>query len=154
MERLDLEALITKWEGDRSYLIEMLQDIQSHYNYLPREVIEELCTRLNVPITEVYHVATFFSAFSLEPKGRNIVQVCTGTACHVKGAPRIIDGLERELGLKPGETDKQLEFTVEAVRCIGCCGLAAVVVVNDDVHGAIRASSVPKLVAHYRNSGS
>jgi len=141
---------IEKWGSRTDFLIEILQDLQDEYRYLPVEVLTEVSKILEVPLNHIYEVATFYKAFSLEPKGKHCVNVCLGTACHVQGAMLLLGAFERELGLKMGETDKTMEFTLDAVRCIGCCGLAPVVTVNNDVHGKLTADRIPQVVDQYK----
>lgn len=145
-----LKTIIQRWDGRKDFLIEMLQDIQDEYHYLPREVLVELSRVLEIPLNQVYEAATFYKAFSLTPRGRFTVSVCQGTACHVQGAEPVLRALERELDIKLNETDRNLDFTLEAVRCLGCCGLAPVVMVNNDIHPKLKPSQVKKLVEKYR----
>jgi NADH:ubiquinone oxidoreductase subunit E len=142
--------IIRNWGSDQSFLVEMLQDVQGEYRYIPAEAVETIAREVNVSIGQVYHLATFFKGFSLEPRGEYVVSVCMGTACHVKGAPRIVDACCRELGIKEGETSADGRFTIETVRCLGCCGLAAVVTVNDELHGHVNAATVPRLLKRYK----
>lgn len=141
---------IAKWQHRKDFLIEILQDIQDEYHYLPLEALMEVSKILNIPLNHIYEVATFYKAFSLEPKGKYLVNVCLGTACHVQGGVQILGAFERQLGIKMGETDKKFEFTLDSVRCIGCCGLAPVITVNEDVHGKVSADKVPNILKQYR----
>ncbi len=145
-----IKEAIDRWGNRKDYLIEILQDLQDHYHYLPEEVLMELSKQLKVPLNQIYEVATFYKAFSLKPKGKYVINVCLGTACHVQGAVQVLGAFERELGIKVGETDKNLHFTLDSVRCIGCCGLAPVVTVNEDVHGKLTADSVTKVLERYK----
>lgn len=145
-----VSEIIEKWEGRKDFLIEMLQDIQDGCHYLPREVLVEVSKVLQIPLNQVYEAATYYKAFSLKPKGRFTVSVCQGTACHVQGADSVLSSFERELGIKLGETDKNLDFTLDAVRCLGCCGLAPVVTVNQDIFAKVEPSQVKKVVEKYR----
>lgn len=145
-----IQEIIDRWSGRKDFLIEMLQDIQDEYHYLPRDVLIELARVLEIPLNQVYEAATFYKAFSLTPKGRFTVSVCQGTACHVQGADPVLRAFERELEVKLGETDKNLDFTLEAVRCLGCCGLAPVVTVNQDIYAKMEPGQVAKLVERYR----
>lgn len=141
--------LLGQFEARRSSLIPVLQEVQNTYRYLPQPVLRQVATRLNVPLTDVYHVATFYNCFSLEPVGRNLVQVCLGTACHVRGAPKVLDRILTDLKMaKPG-TSADTEFTVRTVRCIGCCGLAPVVRVNDNTHHHLTQARVKGMLAKY-----
>jgi len=144
-----VSGVLDKWNRNPHFLIEVLQDTQEEYHYLPKEVLLEISSQLKTPITQIYHIATFFKGLSLEPRGKYLIQICMGTACHVQGAPKIIDQFERELDVKAGHTTKDLKYSVEAVRCLGCCGLAAVVTVNNDLHGQVTASKVNKILSRY-----
>ena len=130
-------------------LIPILQEIQNQYRYLPQAALRQVASKLDVPLPDVYHVATFYNCFSLEPVGRNLVQVCLGTACHVRGAPKVLDRLLSDLKLPAPGTSKDMEFTVRTVRCIGCCGLAPVVRVNDNTHPAMTQAKVKGMLKKY-----
>lgn len=138
-----------KYENSQESLIMILQDIQGEYKYLPEPALREVATRLNVPIAQVYGVATFYKAFSLEPRGKHLIQVCCGTACHVKGAPQVVDRLERALGVKCGNTTKDKKFTLETVRCVGACALAPVVMIGEDTYGRLTQDAVDKVLKKY-----
>jgi NADH-quinone oxidoreductase subunit E len=127
-------------------LIPVLQGIQSQCHYLPEEALRQVSRRLRVPLNEVFHVATFYNCFSLEPRGRHHLRVCLGTACHVRGGQRILDKVLRELRLPAGGTTADFEFTVEPVRCLGCCGLAPVVRVDQSTFGHLMQSRIPKIL--------
>ena len=120
-------------------LITVLHEVQSHYNYLPQDALYYLAQRTGIPITRLYSIATFYHFFSLKPKGKQTIHVCTGTACHVKGAARVMDELERRLGIKAGETTPDLQFTVNEVRCVGACSFAPVVVAGGETFGEVNA---------------
>ena len=145
-----VQAIVNRWQGKPSFLIEMLQDVQDEFRYIPREVAEELSQSLGVSLAQIYYTATFYKAFSLTPRGKHVISVCTGTACHVKGAARILESMEREVGVKCGETDKEKYFTLEEVRCLGCCGLAAVFTVDNEVHGKVTTGQISSVVRKYR----
>lgn len=130
-----IEKILAKYGNGRAGLIGVLQDVSAVYNYLPRDVLEYVAHRTEVPFSHVIRLATFFKAFSLEPRGKHIVSVCVGTACHVRGAAKIVDTLERELGVNAGETTKDLQFTLETVNCLGACALGPVVVIDGKYHG-------------------
>jgi NADH-quinone oxidoreductase subunit E len=144
-----IDAIVARWHTDPSFVIEMMQDVQDAYRHLPRAALERLARATRTDMARLYHIATFYKAFSLEPRGLFSVQVCTGTACHVRGAARSLDGLARELGVAPGETTGDLRFTLEGVRCLGCCSLAPVVAVGADLHGDLDSSKVKGLVKKY-----
>ena len=144
-----VERLVARNEGGPETLVPILQDISEELNWLPPEVLSRLAELKRVPLERVLRIATFYKAFSLEPRGRHILTVCMGTACHVRGAPRIVDRLERELGVKEGETTADMRFTLETVRCVGCCGLAPVVRTGDEFHGGLDCSKVAKLLQQF-----
>ena len=133
-------------------IISVLEHIQEEYGYLPKEILVQASTLLEVPLAQLYGVATFYSAFTLKPRGKHTIHVCLGTACHVRGAPKIVDELSRELNISPGDTTDDQQFTLETVRCIGCCSLAPVITVNEDIYGYNSMDKVPKIVAKYKES--
>jgi len=126
-----------------------LQDIQAEYNYLPKEALMDVSQALGAPLSQVYSIATFFRAFSLEPRGRYLINVCLGTACHVRGAMRILEAIERELDIKAGGTTKDLKFTLETVNCVGCCALGPVVVIDGEYHGQMKTDKAKALLENY-----
>ena len=135
MEIDKVDKIIDKHGGRPSSLLQIMLDIQSENNWLPKQALDRVGEKLEVPMNRIQHIATFYKAFSLVPKGRNNVHICVGTACHVRGATRILDSVEEATGIKPGETDLDLKFSVETVNCLGCCALGPVVEVNGKVHG-------------------
>lgn len=138
---------ICRDHGNRAdQLIGILQDVQAHYRHLPKEPLERVALLLNVPLSQVSSVATFFSAFSLKPKGEHEVCVCMGTACHVRGAQRILDEMERDLGVRAGETTLDMKVTLETVNCVGACALGPIVVVDNEYEGNMDATKAAKLV--------
>jgi len=142
--------IVESYGAHRSSLIHVLQDIQGEFDYLPRESLEAVSERLKVPLAEVLRVATFYAAFTLEPRGEHLITVCMGTACHVKGAPKILDATRRALGLKEGRvTTEDMKFTVKSVRCIGCCGLAPVITVDGTAYGRLTPQKVPEILSRY-----
>jgi len=140
--------------ADRAASLAILQDVQREYNFLPREALELVAQRLNVPVGHIYQMATFFKAFSLKPKGEYVIKVCLGTACHVQGGPHILEELEHDLNLKSGQTSSDGKFSVEAVRCLGACALAPIVVVNEEVYGKMSTSAVSKLAGELNKGGA
>lgn len=146
----EVETVLRGWSERADNLIPVLQEIQTQYHYLPEPALHEVSRRLRVPLKDVFHVATFYNCFSLEPVGDHLVQVCLGTACHVRGAPRVLDRLLRELKLGAPGTTKDLAFTVRTVRCIGCCGLAPVIRVDESAHPHLTQAKVPGLLKRYR----
>lgn len=149
-DMLQVDEIIDHWKANPEFAVEMMQDIQDRFRHLPKAALERMSERTGADLGRLYHVATFFKAFSLEPRGEIPIQVCTGTACHVRGAARVLDAFARELEIQPGGTTKDLKFSLEGVRCLGCCGLAPVVTVGPDLHGAIDSSRVQRLLKKYR----
>jgi NADH-quinone oxidoreductase subunit E len=141
-----VQSIIDNWNGDPNYVIEMLQDVQSEFRYIPKEVIEEISQSTGVPRTQLYYLATFYKAFSLKPRGEHEIQVCTGTTCYVKGASRILESLQRNYGLTDGETTDDLQYTLKYVRCLGCCSLAPVISLDDAIIGKAKSSTVQDLL--------
>ena len=144
-----VEAIIKKYEADKGQLVSILQDIQTEYRYLPKEALDEVVTLLNVPASQVYSVATFFKAFSLTPRGRHLIKVCLGTACHVRGAAKVVDKMELDLGVKRTQTTPDLRYTLETVNCVGCCALGPMVMIDEKYHGQISSDKVSPLLAKY-----
>jgi NADH-quinone oxidoreductase subunit E len=145
-----LSGILKKYGKDKSQLVSILQDIQSEYNYLPREALEKLSKRMDIPQSQVYSMATFFRAFSLEKRGKHIVNVCLGTACHVRGAELIVESLERQLGVMRGQTTQDLNFTLESVNCMGCCATGPVVKIGEEYFGHMTNDKVEPMLKKYR----
>ncbi|SJZ38212.1 NADH-quinone oxidoreductase subunit NuoE [Selenihalanaerobacter shriftii] len=145
-----LREILESYEQKAEDLIPVLQDAQEEYGYLPKTVLREIADSLDIFFSEVYGVATFYSQFHLEPRGENVIRVCMGTACHVKGGAQILEAVQNELGIEAGETTEDLEFTVESVACIGACGLAPVIMVNEDTHGRLVPSQISEILAQYK----
>ncbi len=139
-------AILDKHQRDEGLLVSILQDVQAEFNYLPQDALVAVSRGLSVPLSQVYSVATFFKAFSLKPKGRHSVHVCLGTACHVRGAVRILDRLEDDLGIKNGETTADLKYTLETVNCVGACALGPIVVVDGEYAGQMNVDKVKPLL--------
>jgi len=144
LERIN--EIIDCYSAERMHALAILEDIQREYNFLPRKALEQTAKRLGVTEGEIYRMATFFKSFSLHPKGEYVFKVCLGTACHVMGGPRILESLERELGIKAGETTPDGKFSLEAVRCLGACALGPVVVVNEEPYAHTTPDRAVKLV--------
>jgi len=142
-------SILNNYQSDKNLLVSILQDIQAEYNYLPREALTQISQDLGVPLSQVYSVATFFKAFSLKPRGCHIINVCLGTACHVRGATRVLETIERELGIKPGDTTKDLKYTLETVNCVGACALGPIVIVDGKYSGQMKADKVKPLLENY-----
>ena len=141
-----VDAIIDRYGANKQFSLAVLQDTQKTYNYLPREALERVAERLDISLGEVYRLATFFAAFSLQPRGDYVIKVCLGTACHVHGGPRILEQLERDLSIKAGQTTADGKFSIEGVRCVGACALAPVVLVNDHPHGQMSGAKASKLI--------
>lgn len=144
-----VEAILDSHHRDKSLLVAILQDVQKEYRYLPREILEQVSQGLQVPRSHVFSVATFFRAFSLKPRGRHLINVCLGTACHVRGGARILEEVERKLGIGRDETTPDMKFTLETVNCLGCCALGPVVVVDGEYNGQMKAEKVEALLKKY-----
>jgi len=146
----DYQLIIDKHYGKRSEVIAILLDIQATYNYLPKHILLYVAKSLDIPFSKLYSIATFYKAFSLKPRGKHIVTVCVGTACHVRGGARIAETISRELDIEPGETTSDKEFTLETVNCLGACALGPVVVVDGEYHGQVTSGKVNTIVNKYR----
>ncbi len=145
-----VKSILGRYQHDPGMLVSILQDVQAEYNYLPKKALVQVSQGLNIPLTQVYSVASFFKAFSLKPRGRHLINVCLGTACHVRGAVRILEEIERELGIKPGETTKDLKYTLERVNCVGACALGPIVIVDGNYSGQMKTSKVKPLLESYQ----
>ena len=144
-----VEAILDNYQRDKGMLISILQDTQTEYNYLPKESLIHISKGLDIPLSQIYSVATFFKAFSLKPRGRHLINVCLGTACHVRGAVRILEQIERELGINRGETAEDLEYTLETVNCVGACALGPIVIVDGEYSGQMKTDKVKPLLKNY-----
>jgi len=144
-----VEQILDKHQHDRGLLVSILQDVQAECYYLPEEAIVEVSQGLEIPLSQVYSVATFFKAFSLKPRGRHLINVCLGTACHVRGAVRILEKIERELDVKPGETTEDLRYTLETVNCVGACALGPIVIIDEEYSGEMTSDKVKPLLEKY-----
>ena len=150
MDFLELDKIIEEeFDRDKENLIMMLQAIQRRYNYLPKTSLAYLSEKVGVPLSQIYGIATFYATFSLEPRGRNLITVCLGTACHVRGAKRVHERIEEQLHIHDGQTTEDRRFTLESVRCIGCCSLGPVVKVNEDVHARLSPDNTAKIFVGY-----
>ncbi len=151
VELKEINKILETKEGNPGELIEVLQDAQEEYNYLPEEVLRTVSERLNVPLIEVFRVASFYKAFTLKPRGRHLLTVCMGTACHVRGAPKFLDEVLGQLNVRPGETTEDGEFTVETVNCLGACALGPVVVLDKKYYDHMTTQKLRVLVQKTRN---
>ena len=149
-EKVQIDAILARYQGKKGSLIPILQEVQALYNYLPKDALEYIAASTGTPIAQIYGVVTFYSQFHLNPRGRNIIRVCQGTACHVRGGKVILQTIEKELGIKAGHTTEDLRFTLETVACIGACGLAPVMQVNEDTHGRLTPDKLSAILAKYQ----
>ena len=146
-----VENILHKYDGKKSSLISILLDIQSEYNYLPKDALIQVANKLSIRLVEVYAVATFYTVFSLKPRGKYIINVCVGTACHVRGGRRIVDSIQKELNIDVGETTEDKLFTLETVRCLGACALGPVMVINGEYHGQLSTKKADAILQNYRD---
>ena len=149
MDIESIDRIIEKHQCEASSLIQVLLEIQNEHHWLPKEALERVSEKLSVPLTRIQHIATFYKAFSLVPKGRHKIHICMGTACHVRGATRILDTVEEETGLKPGETDLDLKFSLETVNCLGCCALGPVMKIGGTTHGRLSPTETAGVLESY-----
>jgi len=150
IDYMELDKIIEEqFNRDKENLIMILQAIQKTYNYLPQASLIYLSEKIGVPISKIFGVGTFYSTFSLEPRGKHIISVCLGTACHVRGAQRVRESIQEALNIEDGQTTEDMRFTLESVRCLGCCSLGPVVRVNDDIHGRITSDMTGKILENY-----
>lgn len=149
-KKLSVKDIIKKYEGDKTAMIAILQDVQEEFRYLPKDALSSISKQMDVPLTRIYEIATFYNAFSLKPRGKNLIEVCAGTACHVQGAARLMDRMERDLEIKCGDTTKDKLFSLEEVRCLGCCSLAPVVRISGNIHPNLTQDEVPKILKNYK----
>jgi NADH-quinone oxidoreductase subunit E len=144
-----IDNIIDKYQGDASALIQVLLEIQRENHWLPKEALEKVSKKLNVPLSRIQHIATFYKAFNLIPRGRHEIHICMGTACHVRGAPRVLDTVQDLTGIRPGETDLDLKFSLETVNCLGCCALGPVMVVDKKYHGKLVPTKIEDVLKNY-----
>jgi len=149
MDRENIDQIIDKHQCEASSLIQILLEIQSKNHWLPKEALERVSEKLDVPMSQIQHITTFYKYFSLVPKGRHEVHVCMGTACHVRGSQRVLDAVQDQTGIKPGESDADLKFSLETVNCLGCCALGPVMVVDGEYHGNIAPAQVEGTLKNY-----
>lgn len=151
-EKIDaFKSFVEDHKETQGALMPVLQEAQVVFGYLPLEIMQMISRILKVPMSEIYGVATFYSQFSFIPKGKNIISICLGTACYVKGAETILEELENQLGIKAGETTSDLEFSIDSTRCIGDCSLAPVILVNEDIYPKLKKEDVKEILKKYRS---
>ena len=148
-----IEEIIARYKDERTPLMMILSDIQNEYGYIPLDVQEIISEKTGIPVAEIYGVVTFYSFFSLKPKGKFVIGVCLGTACYVKGSQQVIDKFSEILNIKPGETSEDGLFTLDALRCIGACGIAPAITINGKVYPKVAVNQVPGIVDEYRKLG-
>ena len=148
-----VDEILESCKGEKADLIPILQQVQQKYGYLPEEALKRIAKSLDVPESTVFGVATFYAQFKLVPTGRNIVKVCRGTACHVRGGARILKEVEKQLGIKPGESTSDLEYALETVACIGACALAPTMTINNDTHGQMTTKKVAEVFGDREEKG-
>ena len=146
-----VNTIIDRYKDNASALISILQDVQDEYNYLPEEALREVAKALNTPLIDIYSVATFYKSFSLTPRGRHLVTVCLGTACHVRGGRRILGEIVKKLNIGPGETTEDRLFTLETVNCLGCCAIGPIVVVDGEYYGEMTSRKIDPILEKYRH---
>ena len=144
-----VENLIESYIDKKEQLISLLQDVQAEFNYIPQDVLIRISQKLEIPLSQVFSVATFFQAFSLKPRGRHTVTVCLGTACHIKGGQRLVDKMERDYDLKPGETTEDMRFSLETANCLGCCALGPVMVIDGKYESKVTPDKLDKILKKY-----
>ena len=144
-----VDRILKKYGYQKSRIIQVLNEIQKIHNYLPREVLQYISQQLKLPLSNIYSIATFYAAFSLKPRGKHLITVCMGTACHVRGAPAVLSRLEERLKIQAGNTTQDNQFTLRTVNCLGACALAPIVVIDDEYHGQTTVSRVDKLLNKY-----
>jgi len=145
-----VDEIIDRYAGEEGVLIQLLLDIQSELNWIPEEAIRQISKRLNIPVSQIYRIASFYKAMSLTPRGKHIVSVCLGTACHVRGGPRIMDEAERLLNINAGETTPDLKFSIDRVNCLGCCALGPVMTIDGKYYGKMTRAKVKGVLESYK----
>lgn len=145
--------MFERYPKEHRYTLAMLQDLQKEYGYIPKEKLLELSQYLDIPLSKLYSMATFYKALSLTPKGKNTIKVCDGTACHIRSSKSLLDEIENSLGIKPGETTKDGKFSLEVVNCLGSCAIAPVMVINDKYYGKLTSSKVREILREYGGAG-
>jgi len=146
MDMTNIDAIIDRYDSAPSALLAIMQDVQDAERYLPKEAMSRIAEKLEVPIARVYQMATFFESFHLEPRGKHVCTVCMGTACHVRGAQRLVEQLERDLDVPSGNTTQDMMFTIEEVNCVGACALGPLVIIDGEYHGNMTSGSLQKVV--------
>lgn len=149
MNSQKIEQIIDAHDGEASALIEILLDIQNEFHWLPGEALEMVSDKLQIPLSRIQHTATFYRAFSLVPKGRHEINICMGTACHVRGAPRVLEVVQQIVGIEPGETDAEMKFSLDTVNCLGCCAIGPVMEIDEEHLGKLVPAKTAELLKNY-----
>ena len=147
-----LVEIIEKHSEERGALLNLLLEVQEKYRYLPKDALGEISSTMDIPLSRLYSIASFFKDFSLTPRGKHTISICTGTACQVWGAQRLVERVGEELNIKPGETTEDLQFTLDTVNCPGCCGLAPVVIVDKEIYGKVTRNKLLSLIKKYKKA--
>ncbi|MCG2676938.1 NADH-quinone oxidoreductase subunit NuoE [bacterium] len=147
-----INQIIDRYKKEKGALVPLLQDVMGEYGYLPEKTLKRIAQELDIPLSQAYGLATFYKSFSLTPRGKHLISVCLGTACHVRGAPRIVEKLERDLGIKAGETTKNLKFTLETVNCLGACALGPLITIDGKYYGRMNSTQMDKVLKEYLKS--
>ncbi len=149
-EMQKVSPILDKYYGQKGNLMPILQEINQTFNYLPPDVLRYVSGKLGVRLSDIYNIASFYNSFSLTPRGRHTIKICMGTTCYVKGGERLLNKVRDEFGIENGETTKDMRFTIESVACLGCCGLAPAIMVNDEVYGKVKVSNIMKILKQYK----
>ncbi len=144
-----IDSIVEPYLGRKEMVIPVLQKVQNHFGYLPRSAMEHVSKRMRIPLSRLYGVSTFYAQFKMKPRGRYIIRVCKGTACHIQGSPKIAGRIEEILGIESGETTDDLRYTLEEVACIGACALAPVIMINDNPHGRLTLDKIKDILESY-----
>ncbi|MEO0074618.1 MAG: NAD(P)H-dependent oxidoreductase subunit E [candidate division WOR-3 bacterium] len=149
MDLTIVDKILQTHNNDKSMLVGILQDIQEHYRWLPKEVLKHVSSKLNVPLSEIYQVVTFYKAFSLKPRGKHVCSICMGTACHVRGAPQILETVKKHLGVEAGQNTDDMQFTLNTVNCVGACAVGPVVQIDNNLYGNMTSIKTVQLLKKY-----
>jgi NADH-quinone oxidoreductase subunit E len=149
MDQKKIDQIVDKYAGEEGVLIQLLLDVQKELNWVPKEAIQRISERLQIPLSQIYRVTSFYKSMSLKPKGRHLVSVCLGTACQVRDGPRVMDRIREILGVNPGETTPDMKFTLERVNCLGCCALGPVMVINGEYYGKMMPAKAEEILKSY-----
>lgn len=149
MDKDRIDQIIDLYENEKGILIQLLLDIQNEFSWVPKEAIKRISERLKIAYSQIYRVASFYAALSLQPIGRHLIQICLGTACHVRGGTKILDAVENELNIKAGKTTHDLKFTLKGVNCLGCCAQGPMMVIDDNYYGGVTTTAVKNILENY-----